>query len=356
MALFIGQILIYFLGYFIIVISLIPLIRNDNWLFRIFEYPRSQKLLINVVLLGLFLSIASWESIHAIVFAGLLGCNSLYLFYQVFPYTKLAKHQMKAQSAPDKQKQFKLLVCNVYQENRAVQKCLESINQTLPDIIILVETDAWWKSQLSSLDKDYPHQVSKPLENTYGMLLFSKLELVDPKIKFLIEPGIPSIHSKVKLPSGDLFHLYCLHPQPPVPQENPRSTERDAEILTIAKQAKSCSLPVVVAGDLNDVAWSYTTELFMKISGLLDPRRGRGFYSTFHAKYWFLRWPLDHIFCSKHFQLIQLKRLPYLGSDHFPILVELGLVENDTKENQSEELQADAGEVEMAEEKINNAK
>jgi endonuclease/exonuclease/phosphatase (EEP) superfamily protein YafD len=122
----------------------------------------------------------------------------------------------------------------------------------------------------------------------------------------------------------------------------------------IAKEAKACSVPAIVAGDLNDVAWSYTTELFMKVSGLLDPRRGRGFYSTFHSKYWFLRWPLDHIFCSKHFQLVNLKVLPTIGSDHFPIFVELSLQEN--KANEGEELQADAEDEETANEKIARAK
>ncbi|MEX2235201.1 MAG: endonuclease/exonuclease/phosphatase family protein [Cyclobacteriaceae bacterium] len=351
----ISQIVIYILGYFIIAVSLVPLIRNDNWMFRVFEYPRAQKLVINVILLIFFLLVADWDEKHSIIFTCLLGANSLYLFYQVFPYTILAKAQMKRQKIPTKDKYFKLLVCNVYQDNRDVARCLDCIEKNRPDIIILVETDLWWKSQLVSLEKHYPYRVMKPLENTYGMLLYSRLELLEPKVKFLIEEGIPSIHTRVKLPAGDIFHLYCIHPQPPVPQENPRSTERDAEILTIAKEAKACKLPVVVAGDLNDVAWSYSTELFLKVSGLLDPRRGRGFFNTFHAHYWFLRWPLDHIFCSKHFQLNNLERLPSMGSDHFPILVELGLNHHDTKENEKEQLQADQAEKEVAEEKIRKA-
>jgi hypothetical protein len=79
----------------------------------------------------------------------------------------------------------------------------------------------------------------------------------------------------------------------------------------------------VVAGDLNDVAWSHTTRLFQRTSGLLDPRVGRGLYSTFHAAYPFLRWPLDHVFFSREFRLRRLERLPAFGSDHFPILVEV---------------------------------
>jgi endonuclease/exonuclease/phosphatase (EEP) superfamily protein YafD len=253
-------------------------------------------------------------------------------------------------------KRFGLLVSNVYQENREVSGVLDMIRHHQPDIVLLVETNNWWKTQLAALEEDYAHHVHKPLENTYGMMLYSKFELLEPTIKYLIQDGVPSIHTRVKMPSGDVFFLYCLHPQPPVPQENPRATERDAELLTIAKEAKVCPLPVVVAGDLNDVAWSYTTELFMKVSGLLDPRRGRGFFNTFHARYWFLRWPLDHIFCSRHFQLINLKRLPPMGSDHFPILVELGLDYAKSEKNAREELHADSDEAEVADGKIHKAK
>jgi endonuclease/exonuclease/phosphatase (EEP) superfamily protein YafD len=107
--------------------------------------------------------------------------------------------------------------------------------------------------------------------------------------------------------------------------------------------------PVIVAGDLNDVAWSPTTRLFRKISGMLDPRVGRGMFNTFHAKYPFMRWPLDHLFHSDHFALVRMERLPTFGSDHFPILIELALVPG--LEHHQEGLQADADDHREADEK-----
>ena len=277
--------------------------------------------------------------------------NLFYLLYLIIPFTIFGKKQIIDSKNKETSSTLKLFIGNVFQENRKANEYLTIIAECKPDVVLLVETDLWWQQEMDFLSNDYPHQVKIPLENTYGMLLYSKYELIDGQVNYLVKSDIPSIETLVKLPSGQLVKLFCLHPEPPVPQENPRSTERDKEILLVANKAKDNKYPVIVMGDLNDVAWSYTTELFGKISGLLDPRRGRGFFNSFNANYFFLRFPLDHIFCSTDFKLNAIKRLENCGSDHFPMCVELQ--HNPRAENQNEKPQATQEDLELAEEKVN---
>lgn len=340
-------------SYVVVTISFIPLIRHDYWIFRVCEYPRLQKLVITVTLLATMILLFGISTTSDWIICGLLFLNTLYLIYQVYPFTIIAKKQLHRTKKINKKKQIGLFIGNVFQYNRKAEEYLKCIHSKDPDVVMLVETDLWWAEQLEVLTKKYPHQLLAPSDNTYGMMLFSKFELQTKKVKYLVEKDIPSVHTTIKLPSGDLINFHGLHPTPPVPQENPRSTERDKEILLIGKEAKKSKLPVIVAGDLNDVAWSYSTELFSKISELLDPRKGRGFFNTFHAKYLFLRFPLDHVFCSDDFTLVEIKKMPNCGSDHFPMYIKLQYSPEEAA-NQ-EEPKADQEDREMANRKINKA-
>lgn len=303
--------------------SLLSIIKNDYWIFRVFDYPRLQKFVVTaatLILIGVFYTgniIPQW------ILITLLSLNLAFLGYQIIPFTPFGKKHILCSKRHIPDQSIRIIIANVFQDNTDYQGCLDVLNHNEADLILLLETNKMWEQQTLSIQTTHPFHYRVPQENTYGMILYSKYELLSPELKFLVEDDIPSIHTKIKLACGQIIQLYALHPTPPVPNENPRSTERDKELLLIADMAKACSDPVIVIGDMNDVAWSYTTELFLKMSGLLDPRRGRGFYNSFHAHYPIMRFPLDHAFISTDFKLHKIKRLPNFNSDHFPIYIEL---------------------------------
>ena len=315
--------ILFVLGMVAITLTLLPFLRHGAWWIRVGDFPRLQIAFLSLIVSLLLIALARpFETTEIVLVVALLGC-ALYQFYRVLPYMPIYPKQVQKSRVPLPKKVIKLLISNVWIHNKDAKRLLDLIKKWNPDVVVLAEPDGRWAEEVSSLERSYPHIVSYPLDNAYGMMLFSKHKLINPKLKFLIENDIPSIHTDVELPSGDVIKLYCLHPRPPAPQENLRSTERDAELLMIGRLTSNHDLPTIICGDLNDVAWSRTTKLFQKISGLLDPRIGRGLYNSFHARYPIIRFPLDHVFHSNHFRLVELKRLPHIGSDHFPIYVSL---------------------------------
>ena len=335
----------------LLVATLIPLIKEEYWIFRIFEYPRLQKLVLTISCIVFWLFFLSEKNLFHLMMFGALVLNAFYLIYLIFPFTRLAKVQVLRIDHEIATNGISVMIANVYQDNDNYSGCLREVTKANPDVLLLVEVDAKWDLETKELEKEYRFSVKMPLENTYGMILYSKLDLEDATIHYLVEEGIPSIHTKIILKNQQRIQLFAVHPTPPVPNENPSSAERDKELLMIADLAKKSKIPVIVIGDLNDVAWSFTTKLFLKMSGLLDPRRGRGFFNTFHAHYPFLRFPLDHAFISTDLKLKKIKRMNNFNSDHFPMFLSLQYEEKAKSEQES--MQPDANDIETAEKKKN---
>ena len=309
----------------VIWLSFWSLIPRDEWWFRGADFPRLQILALGLIAFILMLVWdAPWNWVREVILLGLIAAVS-YQLKMVLPYTFVWKKQVKTVTKTELQseRQISLIVSNVLTPNTQYNLLLQQIRQHQPDLILTLESDAHWEQALSVLEDDYPYRVAVPLDNLYGMHLYSRLALEDIEVKFILSDEIPSIHATVILRSGQPVQLYCLHPKPPSPTEAKDSTLRDAELLIVGDQIKDLDESCIVMGDLNDVAWSRTTRLFQRISGLLDPRVGRHFVNTFHADYPLLRWSLDHVFHSTDFALVQMQRLAHIGSDHFPVYVVL---------------------------------
>jgi len=338
------------LTYLLVYITVLPLWRHDAWWVRGLDFPRFQFMLLALAMLVAELLLFDFSEYTSWLMAIIALGSLCYHAGWIIPYTTLYPVEVKKARRRDPQNQISILTANVLTSNRRASDLLQMVHQYQPDVLVTLETDQWWEDQLAELEKDYNYTLKCPLDNKYGMHVYSKLLLQDTAIQFLVEPDVPSMHALVELRSGVQVRIHFLHPAPPSPTENFRSSERDAELLVVAKSVSDEFSPIIVTGDLNDVAWSTTTRLFRKISGLLDPRIGRGMFNTFHADYFFARWPLDHLFHSEHFTLISIKRLPYFGSDHFPMLVEL--LYDETHGADQRGLVAEEDDHEWAEEKM----
>ncbi|ENV00208.1 endonuclease/exonuclease/phosphatase family protein [Acinetobacter variabilis] len=309
----------------VIWLSFWSLIPRDEWWIRGADFPRLQILVLGFIAFVLFLLVDHpWTAFNQLLFVGLIAALA-YQLKMVLPYTFVWKKQVKQvkQDQLDPDRQISLIVSNVLTTNTKYHLLIEQIQIHQPDLVLTLETDDAWQDALAVIEPDYPYRVPVPLDNLYGMHLYSKLELSETEVKFILSDEIPSIHTKVLLRSGQPVQLYCLHPKPPSPTEAKDSTLRDAELLIVGDQIKDLDESCIVMGDLNDVAWSRTTRLFQRISGLLDPRVGRRYVNTFHADYPLLRWSLDHVFHSTDFALVHMERLKHVGSDHFPVYLVL---------------------------------
>jgi len=344
------EITLYILAFLAIALTVLPFLRYTAWWIRIGEFPRLQIAAVCVAVLMFLPFLAAPFVIFEIIFLLSVAACLGYQLYCFVKYLPFYPKQVESSRVPLPQNNIRLLYCNVLIENRETKKLLRLIEKVSPDLVLLAEVNEYWTEAVAELEKKYPFFIKCPLDNAYGIALYSRLKLENLELKFLVEDDIPSIHTQVVLPSGKTVNLYCLHPRPPMPMENVRSLERDAELLMVGRMIDKIDEPTIVAGDLNDVAWSRTTTLFQKISGLLDPRIGRGLYPTFPVAYPLFRCPLDHVFHSNHFRLVELERLKSVDSDHFPMFISL-LLET-TAEHTQEEPEAEVEEKQEADEMI----
>lgn len=314
------------LGVFSFILVLFTLFSStycEVWWVRGTDFPRLQFVILGIGLIGLELSLLDFSAYYYWPMVLATFACILYHSCWILPYTRLYSHQVLSSQEKDPPNTLSVLMANVLQTNDRYEELLSIVRENDPDILVALETDKKWEKVLDTLGGSLPYSVKCPLDNLYGMHVYSKFELKDSKIQFLKEKDIPSIHTAITLPSGKNIIMHFMHPIPPRPARTGESSQRDAELIMVGKAIAKHKSAVIVSGDLNDVAWSKTTRLFLKTSHLLDPRVGRGMFNTFNAKYFFIRWPLDHLFHSDHFTLSRIKRLPKFGSDHFPVLIEL---------------------------------
>ncbi len=322
----ISHALVVLLGIGCIITVIFALTTRDQWWMRMFDYPRLQIAILSLGLLLISLLFRQWHAWWNRIYLALLLLAVGYQGYILAPYYLPVAPVVPTHSVETSTRTFSLLSANVLMENRDVEAFVEIVERTEPDLLLIIEPNQWWLEQLQPLHDRYPHRIEQPQENHYGMALYSRFPLRDHEILYLETENVPAIVADVALPTGDLITFYGEHPRPPLPENS--VTAADKELIRVAERIRAAQQPVIVAGDFNDVPWSYTVEKFAAISQLRDPRVGRGFYHTFDAQSPIMRVPIDHIFVSPGVALVELADPIRFSSDHFALFARFAIHEN----------------------------
>lgn len=329
----------------------LSLLTSYRWYIRMWDFPRVALMLLAALALLLAIPVLAGWARTAVVVAMLLviGWQGL----RIYPYTTLAKPEV-AKAVISKENCISAFSFNVLQTNRDYARTISLIDREDPDIVLLLETDGKWEAALSSVIDRYPHRFAAPLDNLYGLIMLTRLPVENAEITYLIDKETPSVFATMQTKAGSRFRYIGLHPRPPQPGED--TEKRDGEIAIAARHAKQTELPILAMGDFNDVAWSRTSQMFKRIGGYLDPRVGRGLFATFPANLPGLRWPLDHIFMSPDFTLLDMKVLENVGSDHLPVIAKVCLAPRAAKVLNDEPETPDADDQEDMREAIRDGK
>ncbi len=226
------------------------------------------------------------------------------------------------ESAPEGVVVYRVILANVYSGNREPREVIDFLRAEDPDIIVLEEVTSAWMQRLSVLGEAYPVSIAKPAEGNFGILLLSRLPLVDGRIEEIGMARLPSVVAQVQTGEG-VLNVIGTHPLPPI---GSRYTQmRNEQIKQIARRATEPRGPILLVGDLNTTSWSGVFRGLVRESGLRDSRRGFGVQPTWPSGNLLLQTPLDHILVSPEIVVHDRRVGPHIGSDHLPVILDFSI-------------------------------
>lgn len=203
-----------------------------------------------------------------------------------------------------------------------------------PDILILQE---YKKSEKIKIK--YPHSYN-PIINkktNSGLAIFSKHPIINSGFINYNKRSGRAIYIDI-IKNTDTIRIYNFHLQslgviPDQEYFGHKDSEKllnrlrisfklqEQQVATLKEDIKNCNYKIIVAGDMNNTAYSW---VYKNLKGNLNDsflEAGSGFGKTYNFKGFPLR--IDYLFVDKDINIINHKNFKQKYSDHYPILTTL---------------------------------
>jgi endonuclease/exonuclease/phosphatase (EEP) superfamily protein YafD len=222
-------------------------------------------------------------------------------------------------AAPGAKRLLRVVSFNIWQHNRRFDAIRDYLLQQDADVVVLYEVTPKAKPLLDALGARYRNHVGET-----GIVILSKYKIMSngridragmqPWNSMLVRSASLDVHgAEVEIAGAHLARPYY-------------SELQQHDIGAIARYVLSHPGPLVLVGDFNMAPWTHTMRAFNQITRL-------GRFNSFHPT-WPMQLhgtrtlplvPIDNVFASRSFGKIDFQAGPYLGSDHRPVIADLGL-------------------------------
>jgi endonuclease/exonuclease/phosphatase (EEP) superfamily protein YafD len=214
---------------------------------------------------------------------------------------------------------LRVMSFNLLTSNPHKQRVLDYLLAADADVICLLEFDGKWQAALAPLHAKYPHRLTDPRPDNFGIAVYSRIPLEKAAVLDLGEAGLPSIEARLSRQGRGLV-VIATHPVPPAGRRN--AAWRDSQLAHLANHVSQLQVPALVVGDLNATPWSAGVRI-LTASGLGFRSLAPAWMPTWRARSVFAI-PIDHALATAPLLITRRSIGPDLGSDHRPLLVSVG--------------------------------
>jgi endonuclease/exonuclease/phosphatase (EEP) superfamily protein YafD len=221
-------------------------------------------------------------------------------------------------AAKDEGADLRIVSFNLRADNRRFAEVVDYLRSVDADLVVLHEASRRWEMALGSAGLDYVITRTREDGTTFATMILAPPDAQVRSFGFdLDEPRA------VEVVLGEVSVL-AIHPLSPVSER--RAFLHDRQLAFAAEWAAAQPGPAIVTGDLNATPWAYSFRQLLASTNLRNSLRGFGLQPSFPSVgSVLLRLPIDHLLHTPDLNVVDRRLGPRLGSDHFPLVVDLGM-------------------------------
>lgn len=204
---------------------------------------------------------------------------------------------------------------NLLSSNEEYDAVITWVLDSGADVVFLHEGTEEWEEALASAELPYDMVTTRDPQFAFGTIA-----LVPPGAE-VTNHGFARTGRRAVEVVVNRINVIGIHPLAPVSES---STElRNEQLHWAAERARSLPGETMVIGDFNATPWSQVFRTAFTDAGLVNTQRGFGPQATWRVgTAWQL--PIDNAVLTDQLGVVSREVGPDLGSDHRPLLLEVG--------------------------------